>query len=146
MEEVDFLKDLVKQSKEADLFTPRWGNNARLSKPSTFETKPPVIKNMSKYVLRHVNYHSSMIYFGMVGVMGLDRQQLFYSVNNTLIQGGSMFLCHVLYHHMNLAEGDYLVMEVHQESELDSTDIVVPEIPEAEAMVAIMNKQLSVYL
>ena len=35
---------------------------------------------------------------------------------------------------------------MHQESELDSVDIVVPDIPEAEAMVSMMNKQLSVYL
>ena len=47
---------------------------------------------------------------------------------------------------MNLAEGYSLIAEVHQESELDSVDIIVPEIPEAEAMVDIMNKQLQVYL
>ena len=35
---------------------------------------------------------------------------------------------------------------MHQESELDSVDIVVSYIPEAEAMFAMMNKQLSVYL
>ena len=60
-----------------------------------------------------MNYHYSMIYCGLVGVMGLDRQQPFYSVNNTLIQVGYMLICHVLYHHMNLAEGYYLIMEVH---------------------------------
>ena len=69
---------------------------------------------MSKYFLHHVNYRSSMIYCGMVGVVGLDRQQLFYSVNNPLIQFGSMSLRHVLYHHMNLVEGYYQVAEVHQ--------------------------------
>ena len=40
----------------------------------------------------------------------------------------------------------YLIAEVHQESELDSVDIFVPDIPEAEAMVTMMNKQLLVYL
>ena len=35
---------------------------------------------------------------------------------------------------------------MHQESELDSIDIVVPVIPEAEAIFAMTNKQLSVYL
>ena len=101
---------------------------------------------MSKYVCRHVNYHSSMIYCGIVVVMGLDRQQPLYSVNNPLIQVGSMLLRHVMYHHMKLAEGYSLIAEVHQESDLDSVDIVVPGIPEAEYMVAMMNKQLSVYL
>ena len=46
----------------------------------------------------------------------------------------------------NLSEGYSLILEVHQESELDSVDIVVPDIPEAEAIVAMMNIQLSVYL
>ena len=57
-----------------------------------------------------------------------------------------MLLRHVLYHHMKLAEGYSLITEVNQESELDSVDIVVPDIPEAEAMVAMTKKQLSFYL
>ena len=142
VEEVDFLQDLVKRSKEADMFTPKWGKNARLSNASMFVTKPPEITNTSKYVLRHVNYHSSMIYYGMEELVGLDRQQPFYSVNNPLLLVGSMSLCHILYHNMKLAEGYYLIAEVHKESELDSVDIVVPEISKSEAMVAITNKQL----
>ena len=57
-----------------------------------------------------------------------------------------MLLCHVLCHHMNLDVGYSLITEVHQLSELDSIDIVVLDIPEAEALVAMINKQLSVYL
>ena len=81
-----------------------------------------------------------------MGVVELDIQQPFYSVNNPLIQVGSMSLCNLLYHHMKLAEVYSLIAEFHQESELDSVDIVVPEIPEAGAMVAMMNKKLSLYL
>ena len=40
---------------------------------------------------------------------------------------------------MKLAEGYSLIAELHQDSDLDSVDIVVPDIPEAEAMVAMMN-------
>ena len=72
VEEVDFPQDLVKRDKEADLFTPRWGKNVRLSNASMFVTKSPDITNMSKYIRRHVNYHSSMIYCGLAGVVGLD--------------------------------------------------------------------------
>ena len=146
MEEVDFLQDFVKLVKVDYMFTLRWGKNVRLSNDSTFDTKPQEITNMSKYVFCHVNYHSSMIYFGLVGVVGLNRQKPFYSINNPLIQVGSISLRHVLYHHMNMDEGYSLIVEVHQESELDSVDIVITYIPEAEAMVAMMNKQLSVYL
>ena len=42
-----------------------------------------------------------------------------------------MSLRYVLYHQMNLAEGYSLIVEVHQESELDIIYIVVPDIPEA---------------
>ena len=146
VEEVDFIQDLGKRAKEPDLFTPRWVNNVRLSNASTFKTKPPDITKMSKYVLRHVNYHYSMICCGMVGVMGLYRQQPSYSFNNSLIQVGSMLLRHVMYHQMNLAEVYSLIAEVNQDSELDSVDIVVLDIPEAEDMVSMMNKQISVYL
>ena len=146
MEYIKFLQDIVKQAKEADPFTPRWGKNVRLSNYSKFETKPSDIIIIIKYVCRHVNYHSSMIYCGIVGLVGLDRQQPFYSVNNPLIQVGYLSLRHVMYHHMNLKEGYSLIAEVNQESELYSVDIVVPYIPEAEALVAMMNKQLLVYL
>ena len=57
-----------------------------------------------------------------------------------------MLLRHVLYHHTKLADGYSLISEVHQESELDSVDIVVPDIPEEKAVVALINKQLPVYL
>ena len=57
-----------------------------------------------------------------------------------------MSLRHVLYHSTKLAEGYSLIAEEHQDSELDSVDIFVQEISEAEAMVTMMNKQLSVYL
>ena len=110
VEEVEFKQDLVKRDKEADLFTPRLGKNVSQSNASTFESNPPEITNMSKYVFRHVNYHSSMIYYGLVGVVGLDRQQPIYSVNNPLIQVGSMPLCHVMYHHMKLSEGYSLIV------------------------------------
>ena len=142
VEEFDYLQDLVKRSKEADLFTPRWGKNVSLSNASTFENKPPDITNISKYVGQHINYHYNMIYFGLVVVVVLNRQQPFYSVNNSLIQVGSMSLCHVMYHHMNIAEGYSLIADVHQYSELDSVDVVVLDIPEAEAMVAIINKKI----
>ena len=78
--------------------------------------KPAEIKNMSKYFCSHGNYHFSMIYCGLEVVVVLGRQQPFYSVNNPLIQVGSMSLRHVLYHHMKLAEGYSLIAEVHQES------------------------------
>ena len=57
-----------------------------------------------------------------------------------------MLLRNVLYYHMKLAEGYSLISEMHQESELDNVDIVVPDIPDAEAMAVMMNKQLSIYL
>ena len=116
VEEVDFIQDLVKRAKEADLFTTRWGKNVRLSNNSTFETKPPEITNMIKHVCRHVNYQYSIIYCGLVGVVGLDIKHPFYSVNKPLTQVGSMLLHHVLYHHMQLAEEYSLIAEVHQES------------------------------
>ena len=87
-----------------------------------------------------------MIYCGLMGVVGLDRQQPLYSVNIPLIQVGSMSIFHVLYHHMKLDEGYSLIAEVHQESELDSVDIFVPDIHEAEAMAVMMNKQILDYL
>ena len=39
-----------------------------------------------------------------------------------------------------------LIDEAHQRGHMRSVDIVIPNIPEAETMVAMMNKQLPAYL
>ena len=43
-------------------------------------------------------------------------------------------------------DGHSLISEAHQRDHMGSVDIVIPNTPEAETMVAMMNKQLPAYL
>ena len=87
-----------------------------------------------------------MMYDGLTGIVKLDKKVKFYSVTNPSEVKGSMSLRHVLYNHLKLADGHSLIGEVHQENPLSSMDVVIPNTPEAEAMVAMMNTQLAAYL
>ena len=57
-----------------------------------------------------------------------------------------MNLRHVLYNYVNMEDGHSLIAEAHQRSYMVSVNIVIPNKPEAETMVAMTNKQLPVYL
>ena len=57
-----------------------------------------------------------------------------------------MSLRHVLYKYVKMDDGHSLISEAHQRGHMGSVDIVIPNTPEAETMVAIMNKQLPTYL
>ena len=51
-----------------------------------------------------------------------------------------MTLHHVLYKYVKMDDGHSLISEAHQRGHMGSVDIVIPNTPEAETMVAMMNK------
>ena len=57
-----------------------------------------------------------------------------------------MNLCHVLYKYVKMDDGHSLIAKAHQRGHMGSIDIVIPNTPEAETMVAMTNKQLPAYL
>ena len=62
------------------------------------------------------------------------------------IANGQISLRHVLYEKLKLTDGHSLIGEVYKENILANIDILVPDIPESETMVAIMKKQLGDFL
>ena len=87
-----------------------------------------------------------MIYEGLVGIVDMDAEVAFYSESNSAKIMGYMSLRRVLYKFMKLSGGHSLIGEIHQENDLSSVDIVIANAPEAETMVAMMNKNLAAYL
>ena len=59
---------------------------------------------------------------------------------------GYTSLRRVLYKFTKLSGGHSLIGEIHQENDLSIVDIVIANAPEAETMVAMMNKNLAAYL
>ena len=95
---------------------------------------------MCKWVKKHVNYPSSLTYDGIFGIKGLGNQQVFYNASDQESIAGSMSLHHVIYHYVKLADDSLLFAKIHQELPMSTVQVVVPMIPEAERMVAVMNK------
>ena len=55
-------------------------------------------------------------------------------------------LCHVLYKCVKINDRHSLIAEAHQRGHMGSVDIVIPNTPEAESMVVMMNKKIPAYL
>ena len=143
---VPMIQDLVAVAKRRGLFKPVWGKNVRVSNTAGDKTKPQDLTNMSRYVRRHVNYHSSMIYDGLVGINDLDIPVPFYAETDADKVMGHMTLRYVLYRFVKVLGGHSLFREIHQENALASVDVAIPNAPEAETMVAMMNKNLGAFL
>ena len=123
------MQDLVAVTKRRNLIFPVWGKNVRLTNTSFKDTKPQELTNMGQYVHRHVNYHSSMIYDGLVGVVDLNQEVAFYAESDPTRLMGYMSLRYVLYKFMKLSDGHSLIGEIHQENNLASVDIVIANAP-----------------
>ena len=94
---VPMIQDLVAAAKRRGMFKPVWGKNVRISNTAGAKTKPQDLTNMSRYVRRHVNYHSSMIYDGLVGINDLDTAVPFYAESDADKVMGYISLCYMLY-------------------------------------------------
>ena len=81
-----------------------------------------------------------------MGIIDFDVTETVYSVLDPTKAVANMSLCHVLYKYIKMDDGHSLIAEEHQRVHMGSVDIVIPNTPEAETMVAMMNKQLPAYL
>ena len=79
-------------------------------------------------------------------IIDFDVTVTVYSVLDPTKSVATMNLRHVLYKYVNMDEGHSLITEAHQRGHMGSVDIVIPNTPEAETMVAMMNKKLPAYL
>ena len=140
------IKRLVAIAKERDLVSPLWGKQAHLSETISGKTKPGDVSNMGAFVQKHVNYHATMIYNKLIGIVALDKAVPFYSASDPTTVKGSFTLRAVLYRFISLADKHSLFAEIHQEMNLASVDVVIPNTPEAETMITMMNRQLGAYL
>ena len=104
------------------------------------------IKRLIDVSQKHTNFHSSMTAEELVGIIDFGVTETVYSVSDPTKALATMNLRHVLYIYVNMDYGHSLIAEAHQRGHMGSVDIMIPNTPEAETMVAMMNKQLPAYL
>ena len=81
-----------------------------------------------------------------MGILDFDVTETVYSVLDPTKALATMNLRYVLYKYVKIDDVHSLISKAHQRGHMGSVDIVIPKTPEAETMVAIMNKQLPAYL
>ena len=104
------------------------------------------IKRLIDVSQKHTEFHSSLTAEELVGIIYFDVTETVYSVSDPTKAVATMNLCHVLLKYVNMDDGHSLIAEAHKRGHMGSVDIVIPDTPEAETMVAMMNKQLPAYL
>ena len=144
--EKKFVKKTVAKAKDMDLFIPVYGKPVWLTNAVAADFNPVNIALTCKRVKKHVIYHSSLNYDWIFGIEGLDNQQIFCSASDQTSVDGSISLHHVMCHYVKLAGGSSLFAKIHQVLPMSTVHAVVPRIPEAERMVAVMNKQPAVFV
>ena len=82
----------------------------------------------------------------LVGIIDFGVTETVYSFSDPTKAVATMNLCHVLYKYVKMDDGHSLIAKAHQRGYMGSVDIVIPNTPEAETMVAMINNQLPVYL
>lgn len=140
---VDTLKRLVAAAKEADYVTHMWGCQAHISELADNDTSPGELKRYIKFAQRHINFHCSMMCDDLRGIVNLDAEAT--AKRTPTGEETAVSLHQVLLLKFKLADGTSLIAEVHQRGPMGTVDVIVPNIPEAEAMLLMMNQHFPAF-
>ena len=141
---VEALMRLVEQAKKSGAIENMWGRQAHISESADNDTSPGELKRYIKFAQRHVNFHCSMTCDDLKGIVNLDATAPFHSVT-TKKKVGVLSMRHVLLKKFRMSDGTSLIAEVHQRGPLGSVDVIIPNTPEAEAMILMMNRHFPAY-
>ena len=140
------IKRLAQVAKEANFVTKMWGKHAHITEVVDKSSTPSEIKRLVKVSMRHTNYNNSMLVEDVQGITDLDVPVEIYQEGTTKCLG-SLSLRQAMLNYLKMSDGHQLIAEVHQASSLvGSVHIVVPNSPEAERMVMMMNKNFPAYV
>jgi hypothetical protein len=140
------IKKLTQLVKESNLVTKMWGKHAHISEVVDKDSTPSEIKRLIKVAQPHTNYQCSMLLEDIVGITNLDATApIFEEVKNKFL--GNLSLHQVLLCYLWLSDGHQLIVEVHQSDEImGPVQAVIPNTPEAERMILMMNKNVPSYI
>ncbi len=139
------IKRLTQLAKESNIVKEMWGKHAHVSEVVDKDSTPSKIKRLSQVSQVHCNYQCSMLLEDLVGITDLNAAANLYQ--NGVPTPLRFSLRQVLLHFVKLGNGHRLFAEVHQSNEvMGRVQAVIPNTPEAEQMVLMMNKNLPAYI
>jgi hypothetical protein len=156
-DKVQMVQSLIEEAKQDGSFHKMFGRNARAS--CVLEVKKGFVARKEKQRAqskvdsaalasichRHINYMSSTIYHGLTGIIDVDKKVPFYSTTDPTKEMGHFTFRHLLYNKFIMSDGQPLFWEVHQAEPMCPVDVVIPNWPEAERLVLMMNKNVAAF-
>ena len=139
------MKSLVEIAKAFKCVDTYWGVHAHLSEVTDIKSMVSEAKRQEEIAQKHTNYEVSMTAEELVGVIDLDYAATVYHPT-TGKEVGSYSLRYALMNFVKMSEGRPAIAEAHQSSISKPTHLVVPNTPEAERMINMMNNNLPAYL
>ncbi len=139
------MKELVEYAKESGCVSQLWGRHAHLSKITDQRSTACEAKRQVDVAQAHANYQMSMMGEVLAGIICLDEAaDIMHAVTGNKIS--SLSLQVVLLNYLQMEDGHPTIAKVHQECIMMPTYIVIPNTPEAERMLLMMNKNLPAFL
>ncbi len=139
-------KWLAQVAKEANFVSKMWGKHAHVTKVVDKLLTPSKIKCLIKVSQRHTNYQCLMLVEDVQGITDLDVPVGIYQEGSTKCLG-HLSVQQAMLKYMKMSDGHQLIVEVHQASLLvGPVHIIIPNSPEVERMVIMMNKNLPAYV
>ena len=139
------IKRLAQLAKDDGLFAKMWGKNVHVSEVVDKDSTPSEIKRLARVAQVHCNYQCSMILKDLVGITDLNASAV-------LIQEGvltplRLSLHLILLRYIELSDKHSLFAELHQSNDvMGRVQAVIPNTPEAEQMILMMNKNFPAYI
>lgn len=137
---------LVDEAKRCNLFAPKWGKHVIVTRFEDSGSDKIDLKKVLSASRDHINYHATMTYDGIRGIMDLDRKVSIKSVEDSNVVVGKLSLRDILYDHIKMDDGSPMIAEVHQRTPVSGVDVVIPNVAYAEGQIVQMNKNLAAYL
>jgi hypothetical protein len=139
------IKRLTQLAKEFHIVTDYWGKHAHLSEVADSSSSPSEVKDLCKVSQKHTNYQITMVVEDLLGITNLDAAASLYNEAGEATKG--LTLRHVLLTKFKLKDGFQLIAEVHQSAApMSPVQVVIPQTPEAEKMILMMNKNFPAFL
>jgi hypothetical protein len=139
------IKHLTQFGKEHNIVKEMWGKHAHISEVVDKDSTPSEIKRLMRVSQIHTNYQCSMLLEDLVGITDLNASADLYQAS--MMTPLHFSLQQVLLRFVQLSDGHRLFAEVHQSNEvMGQVQAVIPNTPEAEQMVLMMNENFPAYI
>jgi hypothetical protein len=139
------MKGLVQMAKDYGIVEQFWVVYAHLSEVTDIKLLAGEAKKQVEMAQKHTNYEVSIMVEELVGVIDPDhpRTILHPTTQKSIV---SYTLRYVFLNFVKMSDGCSAIAEVHQGELSKPTHIIIPNMPEAEQLVGMMNKNLPVFL